>query len=226
MEFKKIAHIENDYKEKFGIPRQSGLVESAVSKIVFEPEFRDSNTVRGIEGYSHLWLIWQFSENTDAGWSPTVRPPRLGGNVRMGVFATRSPFRPNPMGLSCVKLDHVEDGEEGPVIYVKGADLMNGTPIFDIKPYVPYTDSHPEASSGFAGDVFDHSMKVEITDEILEQIPMEKREAVLEMLAQDPRPGYQRDWERVYGMESGDMNIRFRGDEDRIIIIEVQRVTN
>ncbi len=224
MEIKPIAYIKNDYKEKFGIPRQSGLIKSAVSKIVFEPEFCDINALRGMEGYSHLWLIWLFSENAEAEWSPTVRPPRLGGNVRMGVFATRSPFRPNPIGLSCVELDHVEDGEEGPVIYVKGADLMDGTPIFDIKPYVPYADSHPEASSGFAGDVFDHSMKVEIADEILERIPVEKREAVLEMLAQDPRPGYQRGQKRIYGMEYGDMNIRFRGEEDRIVVIDVQHV--
>lgn len=224
MEIKPIAYIKNDYKEKFGIPRQSGLIKSAVSKIVFEPEFCDINALRGMEGYSHLWLIWLFSENAEAEWSPTVRPPRLGGNVRMGVFATRSPFRPNPIGLSCVELDHVEDGEEGPVIYVKGADLMDGTPILDIKPYVPYADSHPEASSGFAGDVFDHSMKVEIADEILERIPVEKREAVLEMLAQDPRPGYQRDQKRIYGMEYGDMSIRFRGEEDRIVVIDVQHV--
>ena len=224
MEIKPIAYMKNDYKEKFGIPRQSGLIKAAVSKIVFEPEFCDSNAFRGIEGYSHLWLIWLFSENVEAGWSPTVRPPRLGGNVRMGVFATRSPFRPNPIGLSCVELDHVEYGEEGSVIYVKGADLMDGTPILDIKPYVPYADSHPEASSGFAGDVFDHSMKVEIADEILERIPVEKREAVLEILAQDPRPGYQRDQKRIYGMEYGNMNIRFRGEEDRIVVIDVQHV--
>jgi tRNA-Thr(GGU) m(6)t(6)A37 methyltransferase TsaA len=224
MEMKPIAYMKNDYKEKFGIPRQSGLIKSAVSKIVFEPEFCDINALRGMEGYSHLWLIWLFSENAEAEWSSTVRPPRLGGNVRMGVFATRSPFRPNPIGLSCVELDHVEDEEEGPVIYVKGADLMDGTPILDIKPYVPYADSHPEASSGFAGDVFDHSMKVEIADEILERIPVEKREAVLEMLAQDPRPGYQRGQKRIYGMEYGDMNIRFRGEEERIVVIDVQHV--
>ena len=222
MEIKPIAHIRNDYKEKFGIPRQSGLVRAALSQIVFEPEFRDSNAVRGMEGYSHLWLIWHFSENAEAGWSPTVRPPRLGGNVRMGVFATRSPFRPNPIGLSCAEFDRVEQTEEGPVIYVKGADLMDGTPILDIKPYVPYADSHPEALSGFAGDVFEHRMKVDIPDEILEQIPEEKREAVFEMLAQDPRPGYQRDPERIYGIEYGDCNIRFRAEDDIILVLEVQ----
>lgn len=224
MELKPIAYIENDYKEKFGIPRQSGLIPCAISKIVFEPEFCDSNAVRGIEGYSHLWLIWLFSENERAGWSPTVRPPRLGGNVRKGVFATRSPFRPNPIGLSCVELDHVEILEKGPVIYVKGADLMDGTPILDIKPYVPYADSHPEASSGFAGDVFEHSMKVEIADDILERIPLKKREAVLEMLAQDPRPGYQRNQQRIYGMEYGNLNIQFRGEEERIVVIDVQEI--
>ena len=224
MEIKPIAYIKNDYKEKFGIPRQSGLVKSTVSEIVFEPDYRDNNCVRGIEGYSHLWLIWQFSENAEAGWSPTVRPPRLGGNVRMGVFATRSPFRPNPIGLSCVELEKVEYGEEGPVLYVKGADLMDGTPVLDIKPYVPYADSHPEAQSGFAGDVFEHRMEVEISDELLKEIPEEKREALLEILAQDPRPGYQREEERIYGIEYGDKNIRFRGTKERLIVTAVDTV--
>lgn len=223
MELKIIGYIRNDYKEKFGIPRQSGLVKSAVSKIVFEPEYRDPNTVRGIEGYSHLWLLWQFSENVEAGWSPTVRPPRLGGNVRMGVFATRSPFRPNPIGLSCVELKSLKLTEEGPVLYVKGADLMDRTPIFDIKPYVPYADSYPEAESGFAGEVFGHHMKVEIPEQLLERIPKEKREAVIEMLAQDPRPGYQKNEERIYGIEYGNMNIRFRAEELRIIVTDVEQ---
>ena len=224
MEIKPIAYIKNDYKEKFGIPRQSGLVKSIVSKIVFEPDYRDNNCLRGIEGYSHLWLIWQFSENAEAGWSPTVRPPRLGGNVRMGVFATRSPFRPNPIGLSCVEFEKVEYGEEGPVLYVKGADLMDGSPVLDIKPYVPYADSHPEAQSGFAGDVFEHRMEVEISDELLKEIPEEKREALLEILAQDPRPGYQREEERIYGIEYGDKNIRFRGTKERLIVTAVDNV--
>jgi tRNA-Thr(GGU) m(6)t(6)A37 methyltransferase TsaA len=224
MEIKPIAYMKNDYKEKFGIPRQSGLVKSIVSKIVFEPDYRDNNCLRGIEGYSHLWLIWQFSENAEAGWSPTVRPPRLGGNVRMGVFATRSPFRPNPIGLSCVELEKVEYGEEGPVLCVKGADLMDGTPVLDIKPYVPYADSHPEAQSGFAGDVFEHRMEVEISDELLKEIPEEKREALLEILAQDPRPGYQREEERIYGIEYGDKNIRFRGTKERLIVTAVDNV--
>ena len=222
MEIKTIGHIENDYKEKFGIPRQSGLVSSLVSKIIFEPEFRDINAVRGIEGYSHLWLLWQFSENVDARWTPTVRPPRLGGNTRMGVFATRSPFRPNPIGLSCVELDRVEYTEEGPVLYVKGADLMDRTPIVDIKPYVPYTDSHPEAASGFAGDVFGHHMTVETGDECLAVIPEEKREALFEILAQDPRPGYQRDPNRVYGMEYGQWNVQFRAENDKIRIVGIR----
>ena len=223
MEIKAIAHIENDYKEKFGIPRQSGLVKSMISRIMFETEYRDANAVRGLEEYSHLWLLWYFSENERAGWSPTVRPPRLGGNKRMGVFATRSPFRPNPIGLSCVELDRIEISEEGPVIYVKGADLMDGTPILDVKPYVPYTDSHPEAESGFAADVFDHHLEVEIDNEILEQIPVDKREALLEILAQDPRPGYQRDPERIYGMEYGDRNIKFRAEENKIIVWRVEK---
>ena len=221
MEIQAIGHIENDYKEKFGIPRQSGLVQSMISRIVFEPEYRDINAVRGMEGYTHLWLIWQFSENMNAGWTPTVRPPRLGGNVRMGVFATRSPFRPNPLGLSCVELEKVELEEEGPVIYVKGADLMDGTPIFDIKPYVPYADSYPEAGSGFAGDVFEHHLKVEVSDEVLQKIPENKVEALFEILAGDPRPGYQRDPNRIYGMEYGDMNIKFHVKEDILEIIQV-----
>ena len=223
MEIKAIAHIENDYKEKFGIPRQSGLVKSMISRIIFEPEYRDANAVRGLEEYSHLWLLWYFSENERAGWSPTVRPPRLGGNKRMGVFATRSPFRPNPIGLSCVELDRIEISEDGPVIYVKGADLMDGTPILDVKPYVPYTDSQPEAESGFAADVFDYHLEVEIPDDVLEEIPVDKREALLEILAQDPRPGYQRDPERIYGMEYGDRNIKFRAEENKIIVLKMEK---
>lgn len=223
MEVNIIAYIKNGYEAKFGIPRQSGLVESVVSAIVFEPEYRDVNTVRGLEEYSHLWLIWQFSENVRDSWSPTVRPPRLGGNKRMGVFATRSPFRPNPIGLSCVELDHIEMGEKGPVIYVKGADLMNGTPILDIKPYLPYADCHPEAESGFAGEVFGHRLEVEAEDEVFHQIPEMHREAVLEILAQDPRPGYQNDPERIYGMEYAGMEIKFRAEEDKIILISVEK---
>ena len=217
-----IAHVENDYKEKFGIPRQSGMVKAVVSKIVFEPEYRDVNAIRGIEGYSHLWLIWQFSKNADAGWTPTVRPPRLGGNTRMGVFATRSPFRPNSLGLSCVELTRVELTEEGPALYVKGADLLNGTPIFDIKPYVPYADSYPEARSGFAGDVLGHHMEIEASEDILNRIPEEKREAVLEILSLDPRPGYQGDPERIYGMDYGEWNIRFCARDGKIIVLDAK----
>lgn len=223
MEIKTIAHIKNDYKTKFGIPRQSGLVKSVTSAIIFEPEFRDANAVRGLEQYSHLWLIWQFSENTHADWSPTVRPPRLGGNKRVGVFATRSPFRPNPIGLSCVELDRVEIKDEGPVIYVKGADLMDETPILDIKPYIPYADCHPEAASGFAGSVFSHHLDVEVSPEVLEQMPKEKREAVMEILSQDPRPGYQREPERIYGMEYGGMDMKFRVEDEKIILMKVEK---
>lgn len=223
MEIKTIAHIKNDYKTKFGIPRQSGLVKSVTSAIIFEPEFRDANAVRGLEQYSHLWLIWQFSENAHADWSPTVRPPRLGGNKRVGVFATRSPFRPNPIGLSCVELDRVEIKDEGPVIYVKGADLMDETPILDIKPYIPYADCHPEAASGFAGSVFSHHLDVEVSPEVLEQIPKEKREAVMEILSQDPRPGYQREPERIYGMEYGGMDMKFRVEDEKIILMKVEK---
>lgn len=223
MEVNRIAYIYNGYQKKFGIPRQSGLVDSVLSRIVFEPEYRDSNSVRGLEEYSHLWLIWEISENERGDWSPTVRPPRLGGNKRMGVFATRSPFRPNPIGLSCVEFDHMEMEEEGPVLYVRGADLMNGTPILDIKPYLSYADSHPEATSGFAGQVLEYRMKVEIEEDVLRQIPEEERDAVREILAQDPRPGYQKNPDRIYGMGYAGMELKFRAEEDRIILISVEK---
>ncbi len=221
---KPIAHIENDYITKFGIPRQAGLAEHVISRIVFEEEFRNPDALRGIETFSHLWLIWEFSEAKRETWSPTVRPPRLGGNQRIGVFATRSPFRPNPIGLSCVELDHVERySAEGPVLYVKGADLMNGTPIFDIKPYIPYADAHPEASAGFTGSVEKRMLDVEIDEEWTQMFGTQLMTEVREILMQDPRPAYQEDPERIYGMEFGRYNIRFQVRDGTARIIDIDK---
>ena len=208
-----IAHIRSDFQTKFGIPRQSGLVEELEAAVVFEPPYRDPEALRGIEGFSHLWLIWQFSEAVRADWSPTVRPPRLGGNVRMGVFATRSPFRPNPIGLSCVRLAGVEhDADCGAVLRVRGADLMDGTPIYDIKPYVPYADCHPDASGGFAPAAPARPLRVEFPPELLEKVPPERRQALRGVLECDPRPAYQRDPNRVYGFSFAGQEIRFSVD--------------
>ena len=223
VEFRVIAHIENDCKEKFGIPRQSGLVESLVSKIVFEPEYRNPDAFRGIEGYSHLWLLWHFSE-ADRGeeWSPTVRPPRLGGNTRVGVFATRSPFRPNSMGMSSVKLEKFEaDKNLGPVLYVSGADLLDGTPIFDVKPYLAYVDSHPESKDGFALNQKEGTLFVEFPEELVAEVPVEKRQGLIELLSQDPRPQYQNDPERVYKMKFGAQEVWFRVEEDKLIVCKI-----
>ena len=221
---KVIARIQSDFPTKFGIPRQSGLVESLKAKIVFEPEYRNADALRGMEEYSHLWLIWEFSEAKRDTWSPTVRPPRLGGNKRMGVFATRSPFRPNPIGLSCVKLESIDySAENGPVIIVSGADLLDGTPIYDIKPYLPFVDSQPEAVGGFADTVKDDQLKVQCSEEITAQIPEQHRQAVLDILAQDPRPHYQQDPDRIYGMEFADMEIKFRVEENTLTICEINR---
>lgn len=224
-EIKQIAYIRTDFSSKFGIPRQSGLVDELEATIVFEPEYRNPDALRGIEEYSHLWLIWQFSECADKPWSPTVRPPRLGGNKRMGVFATRSPFRPNSLGLSSVKLLGVERTEkEGCVLRVSGADLLDGTPIFDIKPYLAYVDSHPEASNGFALDEKSGSVEVEVNNELLETIPEEKRKALIAVLAQDPRPGYQDDCERIYGIEFAGFDVRFTVFEDKLKVIEINNL--
>ena len=207
---KPIAHIRSDFPAKFGIPRQAGLVAELEAQVVFEPEFRNPEALRGIDGFSHLWLIWEFSQNRREGWSPTVRPPRLGGNVRMGVFATRSPFRPNPIGLSCVQLDRVEwDGPQGPVLRVLGADLMDGTPIYDSKPYVPYADCRPEATQGFAPPDTNRRLEVEIPEELLNRVPETHRAALQGVLAQDPRPAYQRDPERIYGFGFAGLEARF-----------------
>ena len=217
-----IAHIRCDLKEKFGVPRQAGIVEALEGRIIFEPEFRDPEALRGIEGFSHLWLIWQFSEAVRQDWSPTVRPPRLGGNTRLGVFATRSPFRPNALGLSCVRLLGLErDAELGTVLRIGGADLLDGTPIYDIKPYIPYADSHPEALSGFAPDA-GKSLAVDFPQPLLERIPPEKREGLLGVLARDPRPRYQNDPERLYGLRFGEQNIKFTVDGDRLTVREVE----
>ena len=218
-----IARIYNGFEAKFGTPRQSGLAPSALSRIVFEPKYRNPDALRGLEDFSHLWLIWEFSEAKRDAWSPTVRPPRLGGNTRMGVFATRSPFRPNPIGLSCVKIhDIFLQTPEGPVIVVAGADLMNGTPIFDIKPYLPYADCHPDAQSGFAGDRWERRLRVECPEAWLQKISPEHREAVLDILAQDPRPSYQHDPSRVYGMGYAGMNIRFKVDGDLLTVTAIE----
>ena len=217
-----IARIRCDLKEKFGVPRQAGIVEALEGRIVFEPEFRDPEALRGMEGFSHLWLIWQFSENLRQDWSPTVRPPRLGGNTRLGVFATRSPFRPNALGLSCVRLLGLErDGELGTVLRVGGADLMDGTPIYDIKPYVPYADSHPDALAGFAPDA-GKSLEVDFPQPLLERVPPEKREGLLGVLARDPRPRYQNDPERLYGLRFGEQNVKFTVDGDCLTVREVE----
>ena len=225
MELKPIAHIRNDYTAKFGIPRQSGLVEEFVSSIVFEPEYRNADAFRGLEGWSHLWLIWVFSEAIRDTWSPTVLPPRLGGKTRMGVFATRSPFRPNPIGLSSVKLvDFDLHTKEGPVLYVAGADLMDGTPILDVKPYLPYTDSHPDAIGGFAEPVREYHLEVVFPEEWLAQVPERLRTPVLGLLAQDPRPSYQNDPERVYGVAFGGYDFRFRVKDGVLTVCEVEKL--
>lgn len=219
-----IARIRTDFSGKFGIPRQSGLVPELTARIVFEPEYRDPGALAGIEEYSHLWLIWQFSTvaaEFAAGrrWRPTVRPPRLGGNVRMGVFATRSPFRPNPIGLSSVRLEQIElHPELGPLLHVTGADLMDGTPILDIKPYVPYADSHPRAAGGFAGPDGGPILEVRVPEELLSRVPLDKREALLGVLSHDPRPPYQQDPDRVYGLDFAGLNIRF-SVQDQVLTV-------
>lgn len=222
MEMKVIAHIRSDFPTKFGIPHQSGRIRELKADIIFEPEYRNHEAFRGLEEYTHIWLIWEFSQAVRKEWSPTVRPPRLGGNVRMGVFATRSPFRPNPIGLSSVRLESVEFSEKyGPVLHVSGADLMDGTPIYDIKPYLAYVDSHPEAAGGFTDQIQDHKLKVEFPEELLKKIPVEKREALLAVLANDPRPGYQKDPERKYGMSFGSWDIHFKVDGEQLQVLEV-----
>lgn len=220
MEIRPIAHIRSDFSEKFGIPRQSGLVEELTAEVVFEPQYRVPEAFRGIEGFSHLWLIWEFSRSR--GWSPTVRPPRLGGNKRLGVFATRSPFRPNPIGLSCVRLAEVrQDRGLGPVLVVAGADLMDGTPIYDIKPYLPYADCKPDAAGGFASIPKEASLEVDCPETLLADLPEDKRAALLAVLAQDPRPQYQDDPGRVYGMSFAGLEVRFRVEGERLTVVAI-----
>ena len=222
---KPIARMHSDFSTKFGIPRQSGLVEELRSTIVFEPEYRNDDALRGIEDFSHLWIIWQFSEAVRNEWSPTVRPPRLGGNTRMGVFATRSPFRPNNLGLSCVKLLGVgHTAEHGTVIHVGGADLMDGTPIFDIKPYIPYSDCHPEATGGFTDTAGDFLLAVDFPDDLLTKLPEDKRNAAIGVLSHDPRPSYQRKPGRIYGLTFAGFDIRFTVDDNKLSVVEVTKI--
>ena len=219
-----IAHIKSDFTDKFGIPRQSGLVPELTARIVFEPEYRDPNALVGLEGYSHLWLIWQFStvaaEYAEGkSWRPTVRPPRLGGNARRGVFATRSPYRPNALGLSCVELAGIENGD----ILVKGADLLDGTPIFDIKPYLPYVDAHPEARGGFTEQTAAYALEVQCPQPLLDKLPKNKRAALLGVLKNDPRPAYQHDQDRVYAMDFGGYRVQFQVSESMLTVIDIQK---
>ena len=224
MEMHPIAHMRSYFPTKFGIPRQSGLVEELRSMIVFEPEYRSEDALRGIEDFSHLWLIWQFSQAVREGWSPTVRPPRLGGNTRMGVFATRSPFRPNNLGLSCVRLLEVKHTQQyGTVLIVGGADLLDGTPIFDIKPYIPYSDSRPEAAGGFTDRVGDFLLDVKFPQELLEKLPADKQAAAVGVLSHDPRPSYQRTPGRVYGLNFAGFDIRFTVEDTVLTVQSVEK---
>ena len=221
---KVIGYIRTDFPSKFGIPRQSGLIDGLKGKIILEPEYRNPQVYKGIEEFSHIWLLWEFSEAKKEHWSATVKPPRLGGKKRMGVFATRAPFRPNNIGLSCVKLDRVEqDEKDGPVLWVAGVDLLDGTPIYDIKPYIPLTDCHPEASEGYTRETKIHELKVEFPEELLNQYPEEKRQAVLGILAQDPRPTYFQDPERVYGVPFAGFDVKFRVDGDLLIVCGLEK---
>ena len=219
-----IARIKSEFPEKFGIPRQSGLVSSLKAQIIFEEEYRNLDAVRGLDELSHLWIIWQFSKAVRDTWSPTVRPPRLGGNKRIGVFATRSPFRPNAIGLSSVKIEKIDlDGENAPVIHVSGADLMDGTPIFDIKPYLAYTDAHPDAVGGFTENVADRRLKVEFDGELINSVPDEIKTALCDLLAEDPRPSYQNDSKRVYGLSFSGYEIGFTVDKKTLKVIKLEK---
>lgn len=217
-----IARIKSDFPSKFGIPRQSGLVEELRATVIFEPAYRNADAIRGIEDFSHIWLIWQFSQAVGHEWSPTVRPPRLGGNTRMGVFATRSPFRPNNLGLSCVRLLGAEiTADHGPVLHIAGADLMDGTPILDIKPYIPYADCHTDATGGFASAGADYLLEVDFPAALLEKLPKERRQAAIGVLEQDPRPSYHSDPQRIYGLPFAGFDIRFRVSGKVLTVLEV-----
>ena len=219
-----IARIQSDFSEKFGIPRQSGLVEALRARVVFAPEYRVREAFRGLEGFTHIWLVWGFSQNVEAGWSPTVRPPRLGGNVRMGVFATRSPFRPNPIGLSCVELLAIDyDAPDGPALVVGGADLLDGTPIFDVKPYVPHADCRPQARGGFADAHREDRLAVDFPPQLEALVPPDKREALRGVLAGDPRPSYQRDPQRLYGLGFAGLQVRFTVEDSVLHVRQVEK---
>lgn len=219
-----IARIQSDFSEKFGIPRQSGLVEALRARVVFAPEYRVREAFRGLEGFTHIWLVWGFSQNVEAGWSPTVRPPRLGGNVRMGVFATRSPFRPNPLGLSCVELLAIDyDAPDGPALVVGGADLLDGTPIFDVKPYVPHADCRPQARGGFADAHREDRLAVDFPPQLEALVPPDKREALRGVLAGDPRPSYQRDPQRLYGLGFAGLQVRFTVEDGVLRVRQVEK---
>ncbi len=225
MKLKIIAHIYTDFPEKFGIPRQSGFVKELKGRIVFEPEYRSMDAVRGLDGYDYIWLLWEFQGVEKEHWSATVKPPRLGGNTSMGVFATRSPFRPNPIGLSSVRLEHIESTDKGPVLHVSGADLRDGTPIYDIKPYLPGTDSHPEARGGFAAEVEDYTLQVEFPDYLLEKFPQDKRQGILGVLQQDPRPAYHDDPGRNYGVSFAGKDVHFYVKDGILTVYEVVDIT-
>ncbi|MBR2402832.1 MAG: tRNA (N6-threonylcarbamoyladenosine(37)-N6)-methyltransferase TrmO [Lachnospiraceae bacterium] len=219
-----IAHIRTDFPEKFGVPRQSGLVKELIGRIVFEPEYRNPDALRGIEGYDYLWLLWKFEGVEREKWSPTVRPPRLGGETHVGVFATRSPFRPNPIGLSSVKLEGIEQTAEGMVLIVSGIDLRDHTPIYDIKPYLPYVDSHPDARGGFAEEKAGYALEVVFPSELLEKFPKAKQPAIVEVLKQDPRPAYHEDAQRQYGVAFAGFNVRFCVEEGVLTVFEVLEI--
>lgn len=220
-----IAKIKTDMPDKFGVPRQSGIVEELTGKIIFEPEYRVCEAVRGLEEFSHLWIIWQFSENLRSSWSPTVRPPRLGGEIRKGVFATRSPFRPNPIGLSCVKIEKIEFTKElGPVISVSGVDMTDDTPIYDIKPYITYTDSRPDAKQSFAGDFIDYGLKVDFPEKLLSLISDEKQAGIIGILRHDPRPAYQDSPDRVYGVRYLDFDVHFKVKDNILTVIDIVKI--
>lgn len=219
-----IARIYTDLPDKFGVPRQAGLVKELTGKIVFEEEYRVPEALSGIEEFSHLWILWQFSESIREEFSPTVRPPRLNGNRRKGVFATRSPFRPNPIGMSCVKLERVErTANEGTVLIVSGIDMMNGTPIYDIKPYITYTDSHPEAVQGFAENFVDYTLELDFPESLLNMIPPDKQEGLIGILKQDPRPSYQNDSTRIYGVRYMNFDVKFRVEDSKLIVIDIEQ---
>ena len=218
-----IAHIYTDFPEKFGIPRQSGLVPELKGKIVFEPEYRNPEAVKGLDGFNYIWLIWQFQGTDRERWSATVKPPRLGGKKRMGVFATRSPFRPNPLGLSSVRLERIEYTDQGPVLWVAGIDLKSGTPIYDLKPYLPYADCHTDAKAGFAEEVKEYGLQVDFPEQLMGKIPAEKRQAIIEVLKQDPRPSVQRTQQKEYGVSFAGFNVRFIVEGELLRVIAVER---